>query len=106
MLSQPEIATIEHYDGQGNLTNTEEFPNPNYIDGIARNALELCDNALPYGQLDTYLSYMMIFTHSPNPQAVAAGYRNVLIGYPFYSLGLIILLSGVGLLVFRKKDFK
>ena len=80
--------------------------NPAYIGGAARIILQTLDNALPYGQLDTYLSYMMIYSHSPNPQAVAAGYQDVLYSYPLYSLSLIIILSGIGLVVFRKRDFK
>ena len=46
------------------------------------------------------------YSHSPNPQAVAAGYQDVLYSYPLYSLSLIIILSGIGLVVFRKRDFK
>lgn len=106
MLAQPEVTTIEHYDGNENLIDAEEQDNPAYIGGAARVILQTLDNTLPYGQLDTYLSYMMIYTHSPNPQAVAAGYEGVLHSYPLYSLALIIVLSGVGLLVFRKRDFK
>ena len=106
MLAQPEVTTIEHYDANENLIDTEEHENPAYIGGAARIILQTLDNALPYGQLDTYLSYMMIYSHSPNPQAVAAGYQGVLYSYPLYSLVLIAVLSGVGLLVFRKRDFK
>ena len=106
MLAQPEVTTIEHYDANENLIDTEEHENPAYIGGAARIILQTLDNALPYGQLDTYLSYMMIYSHSPNPQAVAAGYQDVLYSYPLYSLSLIIILSGIGLVVFRKRDFK
>ena len=106
MLAQPEVTTIEHYDANENLIDTEEHENPAYIGGAARIILQTLDNALPYGQLDTYLSYMMIYSHSPNPQAVAAGYQGVLYSYPIYSLLLIAALLGVGLLVFRKRDFK
>lgn len=106
ILAQPEVATIEHYDADHNLIDTEEYDNPDYVDGAARVILQTLDNTLPYGQLDTYLSYMMIYSHSPNPQAVAAGYEGVLHSYPLYSLALIIVLSCVGLLVFRKRDFK
>lgn len=106
MLAQPEVVTIEHYDADNNLIDTEEYDNPDYVDGAARVVLQTLDNALPYGQLDTYLSYMMSYSHSPNPQAVAAGYESVLHSYPLYSLALIIALSGGGLLLFRKRDFK
>jgi len=106
MLAQPEVTTIEHYDANENLIDTEEHENPAYIGGAARIILQTLDNVLPYGQLDTYLSYMMIYSHSPNPQAVAADYQDVLYSYPLFSLLLIVVLSGVGLLVFRKRDFK
>lgn len=106
MLAQPENSTIEYMDGYGNVTGTEEVANPNYVDGVERHILEICDNALPYGQLNTYLSYMMLYTYSTNPEAVAVGYGSVLWAYPLYSVGLIVILSGVGLLVFRKRDFK
>lgn len=106
MLAQPEVSTTEYYDADHNLIDTEEQDNPAYVGGTARAILQTLDNTLPYGQLDTYLSYMMIYTHSPNPQAVTAGYEGVLYSYPLYSLLLIIILSGMGFLVFRKRDFK
>lgn len=83
------------------LSNAKE-PNPKYLSEPYRTVLQSIDNTLPYGQINLYVSCLTDYAYDNLPTAEYA----VIHLYPLYSLGLIAVLSGIGLLLFRKRNFK
>ena len=81
----------------------EKTPNPRYIRGGLRNALELIDNTLPHGQINQYTSYLQSCLYSDDPTIID---KNDSPWFPLYSLGFVVVLTACGALAFRKKEFK
>lgn len=86
MLSQPETVT-GMTDAEG-VTTYEEYPNPDYLNGEERRIVQIVYDIIPGGQV----------AHCVSLDAVN------LPMLPVYSLIIILLTTGIGLLCFKKKD--
>lgn len=92
MLNQPEIIDGTAYDENGvAYQEVEDFPNPEYLQGGERQVVRFLCNLIPGGQV---------------AQCVGRGSVDELSELPVYSLGVILITTGVGVFVFRKKDLK
>lgn len=108
MLGQPEKIAIESWDEERRESIiVEEFDNPRYLKGAKRTLCQVAENVLPYSHINQYCSYMQAYIYSENPDEFAQNAdRNIVYGQPLYSFTFMILLTGIGLAAFRKKDFK
>ncbi len=88
-LSEPEIIPAQEYIQDGQILLREAAPNPGYVQGIKR------------------LIYQFLF-RLPGPQAVrlAVMPAEPLRDLPLASVSVLLLSSGIGLFLFRKKDIK
>lgn len=93
------------------ITNTEQTPNPNYIKEPFRSLLTPLDSMLPHGQINEYVSrltecaYLNRQTGGIPENIRTDGYPR-LKAFPLYSCFDILLLSGIGLILFRKKEIR
>lgn len=78
------------------------YPNPHYVQEPFRTILQGIDSMLPYGQINEYVSCLTDYMYRDAPEVI---YPRLKV-FPLYSLFLIVILSGTGLLLFRKKDLK
>lgn len=92
MLNQPEIIDGTAYDENGiAYQEVEDFPNPKYLQGWERQVVRFSCNLIPGGQV---------------AQCVGGGTFGDLPQLPIYSLGVILVTTGIGVFVFGKKDLK
>lgn len=92
MLNQPEIIDGTAYDENGvAYKEVEDFPNPEYLQGGERQVVQFLFNLMPGGQV---------------AQCVGRGTVGNLSQLPIYSLGVILITTGIGVFVFKKKDLK
>ena len=92
MLNQPEIIDGTAYDENGiAYQEVEDFPNPEYLQGWERRVVRFSCNLIPGGQV---------------AQCVGRGTFGDLPQLPIYSLGVILVTTGIGVFVFGKKDLK
>ena len=100
-LSEPEI--YDNYvsvNEAGVPTEVEQLPNPQYIDGKQRAVLEVVNDLLPSGQA-MQLVDMFDADGMTNKDMENAPYR-----WPGYSLLVIVITSGLGIILFRKKEIR
>lgn len=100
-LSEPEI--YDNYvsvNEAGVPTEVEQLPNPQYIDGKQRTVLEVVNDLLPSGQA-MQLVDMFDADGMTNRDIENAPYR-----WMGYSLLVIIVTSGLGVILFRKKEIR
>lgn len=89
-LIQPEIYVFDVMDENLEPTGeTYEEVNPNYVSGTKREILEFMEAFIPYAQEYRYGGPEL-------PENIAV--------YPIYSLLFIVLATGGGVLMFRRKD--
>ncbi len=87
------------------ITNTEQKPNPKYVKGPIRSILTHLDSMLPNGQMNEYVS--CLYQHAVvAPEAEPFDKYPRLKTFPLYSCLDILLLSGIGLILFRKKEIR
>lgn len=92
MLNQPEIIDGTAYDENGvAYKEVEDFPNPEYLQGNERQVVQFLFNLMLGGQV---------------AQCVGRGTVGNLSQLPIYSLGVILITTGIGVFVFKKKDLK
>lgn len=92
MLNQPEIIDGTAYDENGiAYQEVGDFPNPEYLQGWERQVVRFSCNLIPGGQV---------------AQCVGRGTFGDLPQLPIYSLGVILVTTGIGVFVFGKKDLK
>ncbi len=90
-LAEPEFYSTYSLDPDGNVVEQFDDPNPNYVSGTARRVLTVINDLNPGGQA------VRVFTQE---DGLDAG------GLAVYDLIVFILASGVGMILFRKKDLK
>lgn len=87
-LSQPEyIDTMIMKDGVQEITNTK---NNHYLEGEKRKLFQLSIDIMPAGQM-----FQIVGRTVPNLKVL-----------PIYSLGIILVFTGAGLVLFKKKELK
>lgn len=90
-LDQPEYYDEYSYrDESGVIQTVPAEINPNYISGTARTVFEFINEAFPYSQI--------FFVGFEEMEKVTL--------YPLYSLAVILLTTGGGIIVFRKKNLQ
>ena len=94
LLSAPEYYDNFIYDVNGDIVGYDDpIPNPDYPRGLKRELLLAANDVLPSGQaLQVSQMYSDEFEFE---------YR-----LPLYSLAIIVLFTGTGIALFRKKDLK
>ena len=100
-LGEPEI--YDNYvsvNEAGVPTKVEQLPNPQYIDGAPRAILEVVNDLLPSGQT-MQLADMFDADGITNKDMENAPYR-----WLGYSLLVIVITSGLGIILFRKKEIR
>lgn len=92
MLNQPEIVSGLAYDENGvAYQEVEDYPNPSYLKGWERKTVRFVYNLIPGGQV---------------AQCVGRGVSDDLSVLPIFSLGLIVVTTGIGVFCFDKKDLR
>lgn len=92
MLAEPEmIQGVATIGSDGVTIEYSEEPNPNYLDGTARKVWQVVYDCLPGGQISQYGGNTL-------PQNISM--------FPVYSFMVILVSSGAGILIFRKKNLK
>lgn len=87
-LSQPEyIDTMIMKDGMQEIINTK---NKHYLEGEKRKLIKLSIDIIPAGQM-----FQIAGRVAPNLKVL-----------PLYSLGIIVIFTGAGLVLFKKKELK
>lgn len=87
-LSQPEyINTMIMKDGVQEIINTK---NNHYLEGEKRNLIQLSIDIVPAGQM-----FQIAGRVAPNLKVL-----------PLYSLGIIVIFTGAGVVLFKKKELK
>lgn len=93
------------------FTDAEQVPNPKYLRPPLRNLLTHLDAILPHGQVNEYISCLTDSAYgylqpgnTPEPGGIDAYPR--LKTFPLYSCLDIVLVSAIGLLLFRKKEIR
>lgn len=89
-LSQPETYTGYELDVNGQMVEGEEEPNPSYVSGTKRVIYETLLDVIPTGQSIQYSG-----TDVKYPGRL-----------PVYSAVIAVVTTGIGVVVFRKKDLK
>lgn len=89
-LAEPEFSTGVSLDADGNITVGGQEPNPMYVGGVQRDVITVVNDILPSGQM------MQVEMGSVHNEELM----------PLYSLGVLAVLTAVGVMVFRKKDLK
>lgn len=88
MLSQPEyIDALIVKDGVQEIINTK---NNHYLEGEKRKVLQLSIDIIPTGQM-----FQIAGRTAPNLKV-----------FPVYSLGIVVIFTGVGLALFKRKELK
>lgn len=89
MLSQPKtiIGYTTSEDGQGEYI---ELENPKYLEGSEREVVQFLYDFIPGGQVAQCMSMEEVNIEK----------------LPIYSLMIVVLSTGVGLIFFKKKDLK
>lgn len=99
---------------KGNITyykdilKEEKVPNPHALGKTAKAVITQIDNIMPYGQVNTYVSYLTECLYTENAEmseSLDDVYGRVKY-FPLYSLALIVIISLAGILLYRKKDLK
>lgn len=93
------------------ITNTEQIPNPKYIKQPFRGILTHLDSMLPHGQINEYVSRLTECTYLHRqtggiPENIRTDAYPRLKTFPLYSCFDLLLLSGIGLILFRKKEIR
>lgn len=90
-LHEPEFYSTYYQDATGEILEREDTPNPNYVGGNLRKVLTVANDVNPGGQA------IDVFTMEKDLDAVKlAG----------YDLAVLVLVTGVGMVLFKKKDLK
>lgn len=82
-----ETVIVDEKTGE-TIMRTVREKNPSYVDGIKRDILETLDDALPVNQF-----YSIMVDEEPSLGTMAA-----------YSAAITVLITGAGILLFRKKN--
>ena len=93
------------------VSNAEQTPNPKYLKSSLRNILTHLDSMLPHGQINEYVSCLTDSVYTDWQVGDASEKEPIdayprLKTFPLYSCLDILLLSGVGLILFRKKEIR
>ncbi|MCD7744799.1 MAG: ABC transporter permease [Lachnospiraceae bacterium] len=101
--------TITYYKEVVSDTDVEASKNPRYVEQPWRSVLSIIDTVLPNGQINLYVEYLTDVKYISDMELEAdfddSDY-SIIYTYPFYSLVTVIVISGIGLMIFRKKEFK
>lgn len=89
MLDRPQYMTVTEYSESGGINRVYEEPNPDAVTGAARFAMETAYNILPFGAIE-----------QAKWDTAARGFL------PLYAFVGFAVMTGIGVLVFRKKDLK
>lgn len=84
------------------ITDTAESPNPKYIKEPYNCILQGLDSMFPHGQVNEYVACLTAHAQDYD----APEYDSRIRAFPLYSLSLICILSGTGMLLFKKKEVK
>lgn len=84
------------------ITDTEKIPNPKFIGEPYNGILQSFDSMLPHGQINEYVACLTAHAQDYGEPE----YDSRIKTFPLYSLFLICVLSGTGMLLFKKKGVK
>lgn len=94
-LAEPKFYSTYSLDADGAIVETHDTPNPGYISGTQRTVLMAVNDLNPGAQA------MRIFTKDGFGSLPEVGKTDAL-----YDLAIIVLTTGAGILIFKKKDLK
>ena len=100
-LCEPEM--YDRYisvDSNGVPTDVDRVPNPQYVRGTEREVLELLNNFLPSGQT---IQLADMFNSEGEDTSHDFSHTEQ---WPFYSLGITILTTAIGIGLYRRKEIK
>ncbi len=114
LLNQPSTYTIEHMDENNQIVAVEEIPNRLYIKEPWRSICTHVDCANPFGQMSRSVSVLNSYAyHLGEGKDFGFEWDNedekrveILHTLPAYAVGSTVLVTGVGYLLFRRKDLK
>jgi len=92
MLNAPEyIENAFHMNADGEIVPSDPIPNPKYLTGVKRDVYRHILNLIPTGQMLRFGSL---------------AYSDDMLYLPLYAVGVAVVCTLVGLLVFRRKDIR
>lgn len=94
-LAEPEFYSTYSLDADGNVVEQNDTPNPSYISGTKRTVLMAVNDLNPGAQA------MRVFTKDGFSNIPEVGKTDAL-----YDLAILVLTTGAGILIFKKKDLK
>ena len=107
ILSTPQYYYVEHYDEQDELIWEEKKESPLYVDGAARTFLTHLNYTLPLGQSEPLIACIGVWNYDASwIDAQSYSHLETVKFLPLYSLGLTVLVGGIGYAVFRRRDLK
>lgn len=105
-LSRPKYYKVEQYDEQGVFVSIEQIEDPRYVDGAARMFLTHLNYALPLGQSRPLIECIGIWNYSNAEVDHDFSWLKIVKFLPLYSLGLTLVVGGIGYVIFRRRDLK
>ena len=103
-LNNPEFFVA--YNSEGTMIENS-LRNPNYVDGAQRTIYEFLYNANPMGQMIEYSEVLSpYFTPHYVKLETPQEEMDFINSAPLYSLGIILIVSSAGYILFRKKNVK
>ena len=100
-LCEPEM--YDHYisvDSNGVPTDVDRVPNPQYVGGTERKVLELLNNFLPSSQ-----TIQLADMFNSEGEDTSHDFSHIQ-QWPFYSLGISIVTTAIGIGLYRRKEIK
>lgn len=87
------------------ILNEEKVPNPKALGPITKAIFTHIDYFMPYGQVNTYVSFLTSYLYSEDSNRIVQEYSSIKT-FPIYSSIVIGAMTLLGRMFFRRKDIK
>lgn len=105
MLSTPQYYYTHHYDEVGELISVEQKESPIYVDGVTRTFLTHLNYTIPLGQSEPLIQCIGVWNYE-DASNQSLSHLKIVKFFPLYSLGLSVLIGGIGYVIFHRRDLR